>query len=196
MCGLVGKTGTQPYQIVLDRSRAENGDLFETHTFALVKVTRLQRRMHTSSGNFAYPIGQTIYDPNVILNSHSHALHFLPSLEAAPSYSAYGSHVLLVLPAQKLWDRPKPNGLQPAQCWHSNGCTVLCCATCLGLTPADLQQDECWRDLTIPRRHNADFSAGNGQQVLPIPRDKVWHRRVQVNPNTIPQHALGGINAW
>jgi hypothetical protein len=76
MCGLVGMTGTQPYRIVLERSRAENGDLFETHTFALAKVTRLQRKMHTSSHNFTYPIGHTVYDPNVIMYSHSYALHF------------------------------------------------------------------------------------------------------------------------
>jgi hypothetical protein len=187
MCGLLGRIGTQPYQIVLDRYRAENGAFFETQTFALAKVTELRRKMHISLSKFAYPIRQTVYDRNAYVGSHSSCLHFLPSLEAAPSYNDYGSHNLIVLPAQKLWDPPVLYGEQKAQCWHSNGCTTLFCATCLGLTSEDLKNDECWRDLTRPRKQYALPSARNTETVVPVPRDNVWHRRVEVNPNKIPQ---------
>jgi hypothetical protein len=196
MCGLISNIGTQPYRIVLDRDHAENGAVFETFTFALAKVTEFHRRTHRTMYNFTYPIGQTVYDPNARVKSRSTCLHFLPSMEAAPSYRGYGDHIVIALPAQKLWDRPKPYGKQPAQCWHSNGCTPLFCATCLGLTPADLQHDACWRDFTIPRRRSAVSTASNRQQVLPVPRDNVWHKRVEVNPATMPQHALGGKLVW
>jgi hypothetical protein len=35
-------------------------------------------------------------------------------------------------------------------------------------------------------------SATNSQNVLPIPRKNVWHRKVQVNPNKTPHYVLGG----
>jgi len=194
MCGLPDTTEAQPYHIVLDRFRARDGAIIETRTFAFAKVTELRGDFHQSMmHNFSYPIGKTVYDPNARINDHQNCLHFLPNAESAQhGYSDFGSHILIVLLAQQVWDPPVLYGEQPAQCWHSNGCTTLYCATCLGLTTDDLQNDECWRDLTKPRRQYALSAAANPHYVLPVPRNNVWYRQALVNPYQTPQYVLGG----
>jgi hypothetical protein len=85
MCGLVGRIGTQPYRIVLDRYRAENGAFFETQTLALAKVTGITRDGdHISLNKFVYPIGQTVYDRNASVGSHTNSLLFLPLWSVPP----------------------------------------------------------------------------------------------------------------
>jgi hypothetical protein len=32
----------------------------------------------------------------------------------------------------------------------------------------------------------------NSQNVLPVPRNNIWYRQVEVNPSQTPHYALGG----
>jgi hypothetical protein len=173
----------RPYRIVLDRQLTSDGASIETYTYALGKVTTKPKHSeHTSLHGFTYPIGRTVYDPNAQIGSHSHSLHFLPSLYgAASNMSEYGSHRVVVLPGPQFWDMPVKNGYSPPRCWHAASCTPLFCVDCLGLTLADLKHDACWRDLTTSRRHSAVPTASPAGVVLPVPRSAVWHREEVVS---------------
>ena len=183
MCFMTNKPAIDPIRIVLQRQRAPNGALVETQTLALAKVTGITRDGdHISYNNFVYPIGQTVYDPYATVGSHTNCLHFLPSVECAPDYNDLGGHVVIVVPGPHLWDLPEASGEPPAQCWHSDSCTPLFCASCHNLTSDDLKNDLFWRDLTIPRRRYGLSPARNSGYALPVPRNNVWHQQVQVNP--------------
>jgi len=135
MCAQIPR---QPYRIVLDRRRAENGSSIETVTYALGKVTTKRTNSeHQSLHGFVYPIGRTVPDPNAQFGSHTNSLHFLPNLHGARNWSAYGSHRLVVLPAPQFWDMPVKRRYNPPRCYHAAGCTPLFCVDCLGLTLAD-----------------------------------------------------------
>jgi hypothetical protein len=82
----------QPYRIVLERERTERGDIIETFTYALGKLTNFRSDMHVSRKFFTYPIGKRVSDPNAILGNHTHSLHFLPNVECDPGRNGYGSH--------------------------------------------------------------------------------------------------------
>jgi hypothetical protein len=171
----------QPYRIVTDRRHnSRTGRVQETYTYALGKVTGITRSGdHISSNNFIYPLGQYVHDNNAVVGSHDRCLHFIPSLEYANHFSSYGSHRLLVLPSPQLWDEPEEYyhwWNNNPRCWHANGCTTLCCLDCQGLTLDDLQNDDCWRDLTKPRSRHALPAEPNNGSVLPVYRDYVWHR--------------------
>jgi hypothetical protein len=170
-----------PYRIVLDRRHdTRNGMVDETFAYALGKVSSITRSGdHITSNKFIYPVGQYVHDNNAICGSHDRCLHFIPSLDCAEELSSYGSHRLLVLPSPQLWDEPADYNhwweYQP-RCWHADGCTTLCCIDCRGLTLDDLQNDDCWRDLTKPRRHHALPAEPNDGSVLPVHRSYVWHK--------------------
>jgi hypothetical protein len=160
----------RPYRIVLERRVASADTIIETYAYALGKVTTKSRSgEHLSTHGFTYPIAQTVYDQNAIVGNHFHSLHFLPNLTGARSLNEYGSHRLVVLPSPLLWESPFEFGETRPRCWHSAGCTPLFCIDCLGLKMQDLKNDECWRDLTKPRRHASD------DLVLPVSRYAFWH---------------------
>jgi hypothetical protein len=176
----------QPYRIVLDRRQdSRNGRVYEAYTYALGKVTGVTRSGdHITSNNFIYPIGQFAWDNNAIVYDHDRCLHFLPSLEYANEFSSFNSHRLLVLPSPRLWDEPDKYNFTNPRCWHADGCMVLCCIDCLGLTLDDLQNDQCWRDLTKPRRQYALPAEPNNGSVVPVDRNNIWHEFESFDPNS------------
>jgi hypothetical protein len=109
------KVAGQPNELILERYRTKNGTWIETYIYPLGKVTHLRGNDHTSSRGFAYPLGQTVHDPNAKVGNHSTALHFIAN-PVTDKLDAYGSHVLVVLPAPQIWDPPVENGKQPARC--------------------------------------------------------------------------------
>jgi len=187
----------QPYRIVLDRQTMSDGASIETYTYALGKVTTKARNgEHTSSHGFTYPIGQTVYDANAQIGSHSRSLHFMPSLYgAASNMNEYGSCRLVVLPGPQFWDMPIKNGSNPPRCYHAASCTPLFCVDCLGLKLQDLKHDACWRDLTKTRQQAVRST--RPEWVLPVQRSAVWHQQAVVRPsNALVERISGGISAW
>jgi hypothetical protein len=173
----------QPYRIVLGRQRARNGNLIETYTYGLGKVVGKTRSgEHTSSNNFTWPIGRTVYDSNAVIGSHTRSLHFFPSLEPINALNSYDSHWLIVLPAPHLWDTPIEGSFHLPRCWHSSGASTLFCGACFGYQPDDLKNPEFWQDLTKPRMRSYLPPATNDDIVLAIPRSAVWHRQEVVSP--------------
>jgi hypothetical protein len=186
-----------PYRIVLDQYRDQTGNIIETFTYAVGKVTRKPKHSeHISTYGFTYPIGRTVFDPNAQQPrpgqpfSHDLCLHFFQTLNGTGILNHYGSHRLIVLPAPQVWGYPAFNGTPSPRCVHSVGCTPLFCLDCFGLQLKDLKNPDFWRDMTKPRIHSSD------DFVLPVPRNNVWHRQVQVNPSHTPQYALGGKSVW
>jgi hypothetical protein len=170
------KVNGQPIELILDRYQTKNGTWIETYTFSLGKVTSLTNGEHKSGRGFAYPVGQTVSDPNAMVGNHSTALHFIAN-PVTDKLESYGSHPLVVLPAPQLWDPPVENGKQPSRCWHSNGCSILFCITCAGLKPDDLTNPDFWQDITKPRKRTATRKTTKKDEfVLRLPRNSVWHK--------------------
>jgi hypothetical protein len=175
----------QPYRLVLERHRSEDGTPIEIYTFALGKVTSKQKNgEHKSSQGFTYPIGQTATDPKAQVGSHAFGLHLVPTLDCADQLSSYGSHRLAVLPGPKLWDPPFENTEQQTKCWHSGSVTTLFCLDCSGFTLDDLKNPDFWQSLTKPpKRSSRRKSAKTDEFVLHLPRASVWHNQAAASRN-------------
>jgi hypothetical protein len=180
----------QPYRLELARRKQRDGTAIATYTFPLGKVTTLRKREHYSGNGFRWPIGKTVHDRNAKQGAHEQCLHFTASAASAfaPGFSSYGSHPLVVLPAPQLWDDPIGKAGLQNRCWHSNGGSVLLCATCLGLTPEDLQNPAFWQEITKPRQRQAASSTADFFD-LRIPRNAIWHREEKVAAPTTEEPA-------
>jgi hypothetical protein len=171
----------KPYEVILEEKQSSAGIFVKTYTFGLGKMSDFRNGEHYSSQGFLYPLRKPVYDSKAKVGDHNYGLHLTPDVETASQLTGFGGHPMVVLPGPELWDDPEKSASN--RCWHAASVIPLFCATCEGLSVAELTNPAFWAEITKPRRMRRAAGASSGFDALRIPRSDVWHKQVALSTN-------------